>query len=56
MCIWVVAEQVPTDSEVLLSTIKMERKAQLAVPPLPSNFAADVAAITGMSPLDNQPL
>ena len=39
--------QVPSDAEMLLSTIKMERKAQLAIPPLPSTFAADVAAITG---------
>jgi hypothetical protein len=35
------------DSDVLLSTIKMERKAALAPPQLPSSFAADVAAITG---------
>ncbi|CAL8462859.1 g2393 [Coccomyxa elongata] len=39
--------EVPSDAEMLLSTIKMERKAQLAIPPLPSTFAADVAAITG---------
>ena len=37
----------PSDSEMLLATLKMERKAQLAVPPLPSTFAVDVAAITG---------
>lgn len=42
--------QVPSDAEMLLSTIKMERKAQLAIPPLPSTFAADVAAITGAHP------
>ena len=32
---------------MLLSMIKMERRAQLAIPPLPSTFAADLAAITG---------
>ena len=39
--------QVPSDSEMLLATIKMERRTALAVPPLPSTFVADVAAITG---------
>ncbi|EIE27207.1 PCMT-domain-containing protein [Coccomyxa subellipsoidea C-169] len=42
-----IISQVPSDAEMLLSTIKMERRAQLAIPPLPSTFAADVAAITG---------
>ena len=39
--------QVPTDSEMLLATLKMERRAMLAIPQLPSTFSADVAAITG---------
>ena len=39
--------QVPTDSEMLLATLKMERRAMLAIPQLPSTFPADVAAITG---------
>ena len=42
--------QVPSDSEMLLAQIKMERRAALALPPLPSTFAADVAAITGAIP------
>ena len=37
----------PTDSEMLLATLKMERRAMLAIPQLPSTFSADVAAITG---------
>ena len=44
------AVQVPSDAEMLLSRIKMERRSQLAIPPLPSTFAADVAAITGAAP------
>ena len=41
--------QVPTDSEMLLATLKMERRVMLAIPQLPSTFSADVAAITGAS-------
>ncbi|CAL5223332.1 g5831 [Coccomyxa viridis] len=39
--------EVPTDSELLLAALKMERRAKLAIPQLPSTFSADVAAITG---------
>lgn len=38
----------PTDSELLLAALKMERRAKLAIPQLPSTFSADVAAITGV--------
>ena len=39
--------QVPTDSELLLATLKMERCAKLAIPCLPSTFPADIATIMG---------
>ena len=39
--------QVPTDSELLLATLKMERCAKLAIPRLPSTFPADIATIIG---------
>lgn len=39
--------QVPTDSELLLATLKMERSAKLAIPRLPSTFPADIATIMG---------
>ena len=39
--------QVPTDSELLLATLKMERCAKLAIPRLPSTFPADIATILG---------
>ena len=39
--------QVPTDSELLLAALKVERRAKLAIPQLPSTFSADIAAITG---------
>ena len=47
--------QVPTDSELLLAALKMERRAKLAIPQLPSTFSADVAAITGAIPQDQAP-
>lgn len=31
----------------MLATLKMERRAKLAIPQLPSTYSADVAAITG---------
>jgi hypothetical protein len=39
--------QLPGDAEVVRAQLRIERKARLAPPALPSSFAADVAEITG---------
>lgn len=39
--------QLPGDTEVVRAQLRIERKARLAAPALPSSFAADVAEITG---------
>ena len=41
------AAQLPGDAEVVRAHLRIERKARLAAPALPSSFAADVAEITG---------
>lgn len=39
--------EVPTDAQILLNTLRQERKARTAAQPVPSTYAADVAAIAG---------
>ena len=39
--------QLPGDAEVVRAQLRIERRARLAPPALPSSFAADVAEITG---------
>ena len=38
--------QVPNDAEIIMATLKMKRRALTAIPPPPSTYAQDVAAIT----------
>lgn len=39
--------QLPGDAEVVRAQLRIERKARLSPPSLPSSFASDVAEITG---------
>ena len=41
------ALQVPSDTEIVLAQLRMERRARTSVPVPPSTFAEDVAGITG---------
>ena len=47
--------QVPSDVDVLLATLRLERRARMVPPRPPSTFEADISAITGVAPVHTQP-